>query len=271
MRGSAVLLAEAVDARRFGGKAAGLAVAIAHRLPVPGGVALDVDLVSDLARRVPYAVDACAAVVASFGGARLAVRSSAAAEDGAAASFAGQHLTRLGVASLDDVLEAIAAVRASAESSSAIAYRDKLGLPGDASIGVVLQRIVDAECSGVMFTRCPVSGADERVIEAAWGLGEVVVAGRVVPDRFRLARGGAVLEALAGDKDVILELDAVSGTVERAVRSELRARPCLDPARLAALEDLAAKCDAAYRTPSDTEWAFEGARLHLLQRRAVTR
>jgi pyruvate,water dikinase len=285
VNGAAVPLVEALSAARFGGKAAGLATALAHHLPVPDGVAIDADLVEALARGDARARSACAAAVESMLGGRVAVRSSAVGEDAASASFAGQHATRLGVATKEGVLGAILEVRSSAESDGAVAYRRRLGLPREARMAVVVQRMVDATCAGVMFTRSPIDGADERVIEAAWGLGEVVVAGRVVPDRFRLARSGALLASAPGDKDVTIELGPQEGTVERSLPADLRAAPCLDGARLAALAALAAVCDEAYGSPSDVEWAFEihrregggGAedrsseRLYLLQRRPVTR
>jgi pyruvate,water dikinase len=268
--GAIVPLAQALDAARFGGKAAGLAGAIAHSLPVPDGFALDADLAERAARRDARVRDAIADVVASLHGAPLAVRSSAVGEDGASASFAGQHITKLGAASLEQVIDAIAEVHASANTAGARAYRARMNLPTDVRMGVVVQRMVDARCAGVLFTRNPLGG-DERMIEASWGLGEVVVSGRVVPDRYRLARGGALLESEPSDKDVEIVLRADGGTVERTVPHHRRAVRCLDADMLAALERLAANCDAAFGSPSDIEWAFEGARLLLLQRRPVTR
>jgi pyruvate,water dikinase len=122
-----------------------------------------------------------------------------------------------------------------------------------------------------MFTKNPQGRADQRVIEASWGLGETVVAGSVVPDRYYLARGGALLARELGDKDVAVVLANDDGTVEQAVPSARRASYCLDEKQLAALEELAAACDEAYGAPSDVEWAFAGGRLYLLQRRPVTR
>src|SRR5439155_5354035 len=123
-------------------------------------------------------------------GGPLAVRSSAMDEDGAAASFAGQHLTLLNVPSAEELGPALSKIWWSANSDSAITYRKRVGLFTRPSVGVVVQALLDPSTAGVMFTRNPVTGADERVIEASWGLGEAVVAGIVIPDHYRVDRSG---------------------------------------------------------------------------------
>ena len=94
-----------------------------------------------------------------------------------AASFAGQHLTVLNVHSIADVPGAVREVWWSANSDSAITYRQRVGLFTRPSVGVVVQALLNPDVAGVMFTEHPVTGADERLIEASWGLGEAVVAG----------------------------------------------------------------------------------------------
>ena len=128
----------------------------------------------------------------------LAVRSSAVDEDGKDASFAGQHLTLLNVPSVDDVPAALREIWWSANSDSAITYRQRVGLFTRPSVGVVVQSLLDPDAAGVMFTENPVTGADERVIEASWGLGEAVVAGLVIPDTFRVGRDGTCSSARPG-------------------------------------------------------------------------
>ncbi len=198
MSAAVVPLADAADEARFGGKAAALSVALRAGLPVPGGVALSVGLVGALLAGDPAARQAVADAVAALDG-PLAVRSSAIGEDGAASSFAGQHLTELNVIGAAAVLDAVGAVGASASAESAVAYRSRVGadaLGDEPCCGVVVQRLVAAEVAGVLFTRNPVTGADERVIEASWALGEAVVGGLVTPDCYRVARDGTVLESL---------------------------------------------------------------------------
>ena len=264
-------LRDVAHERRFGGKAAQLGAALRAGFPVPHGVALSVELVGAVARRDRSAIAECQRALSMVGSACVAVRSSAVGEDGARASFAGQHLTRLGVAHEDALVEAVIEVWRSGRSEAAVAYRSRLGVAGEPEVAVVVQEMVDAECAGVMFTRNPVDGSDERVIEGTWGLGEAVVSGLVDPDRVRLARGGAVIEATIGDKDVAIRLRPGGDTEEVEVAALDRHRPCLDARRLHELETLAARCESAFEGAHDIEWAFAGDRLYLLQRRAVTR
>lgn len=263
-----VPLREATDEKRFGGKAVSLGAALRAGLNVPPGFALDAGFVEILAGIDQDATFAALHMAAGPG--PLAVRSSAVGEDSAEASFAGQHLTRLNVIGAAALGEAIRAVQASGRTDSALAYRRRLELPGEPKVGIVLQRMIPADRAGVLFTRNPVTGADERVIEASWGLGEAVVSGLVTPDRWRLGRGGRMLEFTAGEKDLEL-VPGPQGVEERTVADHRVEAPCLTAAELAALEGLASACEAFYAGPGDIEWAFAGGTLFLLQRRAVTR
>jgi pyruvate,water dikinase len=201
----------------------------------------------------------------------LAVRSSAVDEDGAEASFAGQHLTILGVPSSEEVGDAVREIWWSANSDSAITYRKRSNLFVRPSVGVVVQALLDPETAGVMFTRNPITGADERVIEASWGLGEVVVAGRVIPDHFRISGSGEVLERTPGQKKVAIRTAPDGGTAEEEVAPELVERLCLDDDQLAELNALADRCEQVYGPARDIEWAIADGRLYVLQCRAVTR
>ena len=267
---SVVPLAEARDEATFGGKAVQLGAALRAGLPVPPGVALAAALVDAVAAGDPTGVAALAEVAALVGG-PVAVRSSAIGEDSADASFAGQHLTQLNVRDAAGIAEAVSAVWASARSEAALAYRARLGIDGTPRTGVVVQRLLDPHVAGVLFTRNPLDGADERMVEAAWGLGEAVVAGRVIPDRFRIARDGAILERTVGWKPVAVRTASGGGTAEEPVAPELAEQLCLDDRQLAELNDLAARCEQAFGAGRDLEWAFAGGTLYLLQCRAVTR
>jgi pyruvate, water dikinase len=263
-------LEESLDPELYGGKAAQLAVAVGAGLPVPSGVTLSVELVGAIAAGAPAAI-AEVERAWSLLRAPLAVRSSAVGEDSEEASFAGQHLTCLNVRSVEDLTEAVGAIWRSAHSDSALAYRRRLGVAGTPRMAVIVQELVDADCAGVLFTRNPIDGADELVVEAAWGLGEAVVAGLVVPDRFRVARDGTVLERVAGAKDLALTIATDGGTQEVAISGERIRALCLDDSRLAALAGLAERCSQVFAGARDLEWAFTSEVLHLLQCRAVTR
>jgi pyruvate,water dikinase len=264
-----ISLEHALDERLFGGKAVSLGAAIRAGLPVPGGVALSVGLVDDVAAG---AVDRLNDLLSGsrLPAPRVAVRSSAVGEDSRDASFAGQHATHLNVRRTG-LVDAVRAVWASGRSEAAMAYRAQRRIAGTPAVAVVVQGLVEPVAAGVLFTRNPVTGADERLIEAAWGLGEAVVAGRVVPDQFRLDASGHVLDQVAGDKDVEIVHDDDQGMHERTLDTERRYSLCLTPDHLLALFDLSERCRRLWGPNLDLEWAIDrhGA-CHLLQSRPIT-
>ncbi len=253
----------------YGSKAVGLGDAAREGLPVPPGVALSGDLVEAIASGEDRAIEMVAKAIASLPR-PFAVRSSAVDEDGAEASFAGQHLTVLNVHSAADVPNAVREVWWSANSDSAITYRQRVGLFNRPSVGVVVQTLLNPSVAGVMFTEHPVTGADERLIEASWGLGEAVVAGLVIPDHFRLDRSGQVLERKVGRKQIAIRSLPNGGTFEQQVSPAQVGQLCLDDAQLAALGALALQCEKVHGPRRDIEWAFQDETLYLLQCRAVT-
>jgi pyruvate,water dikinase len=264
-----VPLDKALDRAIFGSKAVDLGQAIRDGLPVPAGVALSGAIVEAVAAGERPAIKEVAQWVEPLGG-PLAVRSSAVDEDGAAASFAGQHLTLLNVASVDDLATALNQIWWSANSDSAITYRQRVGLFRRPSVGVVVQVLLDPETAGVLFTKNPVTGVDERMIEASWGLGEAVVAGLVIPDHFRLDRAGQVLERKPGLKRIAVRRVPGGGTREEEVAPALVERLCLDDAQLQELNRLAGRCEQVYGPDRDIEWACAAGTLYLLQCRAIT-
>lgn len=252
-----VRLEDAVAEERFGGKAASLARAIGAGLPTPDGFAIAWETVG--------ADDWIVAAYQHLNAPYVAVRSSAVGEDSLDASFAGQHATVLNVTSAEGLLAAVKTIRESARAESALAYRARMGVEGEPRIAVVVQRMVDADVAGVLFTRNPVTGATERVIESAWGLGEAVVAGLVTPDLFRVSPEGVILERTAGRKDIAIRRE---GEVE--VAPEDVTRLSLSDDQLLALHRLAHQCETFFGAPQDLEWAFAGGELHLLQSRPIT-
>ena len=267
---SVVPLAKARDETRFGSKAVGLGEAARAGLPLPPGVALDGTIVEAVASGEEWAIEYVVKSVRPLGG-PLAVRSSAIDEDGAEASFAGQHLTLLNVPSTQELPAALREIWWSANSDSAITYRQRVGLFARPSVGIVVQALLDPDVAGVMFTRNPITGEDERMLEASWGLGEAVVAGRVIPDHFRIACSGDVLERAAGVKKLAIRTVPEGGTFDEDVPPELVECLCLDDDQLGELNRLADRCEQVYGQARDIEWAFADGQLYLLQCRAVTR
>lgn len=267
---TAVPLVEATDVTSFGGKAVELGAAIRGGLPVPDGFALSVELVDAVSAGDLDARTLVEQLFIRLGSGAVAARSSAIGEDGANASFAGQHATKLNVISASELCAAIVAVRDSGHTEAALAYRKRAGVAGPPQVAVVVQRLVAADLAGVLFTRCPISGRDERVIEAARGLGEAVVAGLINPERLRMGRDGDVIERTAADQDLMIVANPQGGVEERVV-SDRRAA-VLGDSHVHALHQLAGRCEVVFGGDGhDLEWAFAGEAVYLLQRRPITR
>ncbi|TKX74029.1 phosphoenolpyruvate synthase [Halorubrum sp. GN11_10-6_MGM] len=202
----------------------------------------------------------------------VAVRSSATAEDLPDSSFAGQQETFLNVRE-DDLLRRVKECWASLFTQRAIYYRQQRGFPHeDVDIAVVVQRMVDADKSGVMFTSHPSTGEPQVTIEAAWGLGEAVVSGTVSPDNYVYDRGrGAVDEVTVADKKVEMVKDDETGeTVQLDVGEDRRNARVLSDAEIGDLVELGERVEDHYGTPQDVEWAIYDGEIYMLQSRPIT-
>lgn len=234
-------IAEAVGVGA-GGKAEGLARLAALGIAVPDAFVI-LDATPDA---LP---DDLEAAYDRIGRGRVAVRSSASDEDGEAASFAGQHETVLNVEGLAALREAIVRCLRSLTSDHASAYRAARGGGTSAAMSLVVQRMVDARCAGVIFTADPVSARRDRmVVDAVEGLGDVLVSGLVTPDRFTLARDGTPI------------LVEPTGPV-----------PCVTHEELGRLATTAVRIEGHYERPVDCEWAIDrDGNLAWLQARPIT-
>ncbi|WP_049985797.1 phosphoenolpyruvate synthase [Halobellus rufus] len=202
----------------------------------------------------------------------VAVRSSATAEDLPDASFAGQQETFLNVQE-DALVERVKECWASLFSQRAIYYRNRQGFPHEeVDIAVVVQEMVDAEKSGVLFTSHPSTGEPQIIIEAAWGLGEAVVSGSVSPDNYVVDRETAEVEtATVADKKMMMLKDEETGeTVEREVPDEKRSARVLSEEEIAELVELGRRVEDHYGTPQDVEWAIYDGEVYMLQSRPIT-
>lgn len=211
--------------------------------------------------------------------AKVAVRSSATAEDLPDASFAGQQETFLNVLGIEQVLLHVRRCWSSLWTARAISYRARQGYDHlSVALAVVVQHLIEADVAGVLFTINPVTNnRDELLVNASYGLGEAVVSGLVTPDTFTLdrqahARKGIPLvkNTLIGTKAVCIRSLPEGGTVTQDVLPADRARSCLADAELRALLELGIRVEAHYGCPQDIEWAFQAGKLHLLQARPVT-
>jgi len=207
----------------------------------------------------------------------VAVRSSATTEDLPDLSFAGQQETFLNVTTPEALLEAVVSCWASLWTARAIGYRARVGIPPhEAALAVVVQEMVPADVSGVLFTANPLTGKrTETVIEATLGLGEALVSGRVEPDRYVVVREGErwrVVEKKLGAKTMVIRPKAEGGT--EVVEAPHADRLALPDAVVLRLAEWGARVQALFGHPQDVEWAVLDpggeVRVWLLQSRPIT-
>ncbi len=207
-------------------------------------------------------------------GAPVAVRSSGTAEDLDDASFAGQQETFLYVIGEGELVRCVKACWASLYNDSAIFYRrEKKFDEHEISIAVVVQRMVNSEKAGVMFSANPIDKSRDTVmIEGSWGLGEGVVQGLVNPDNYLIKKDTYEIQSeyVAEKEIMVVRKDERGGVAELEVPEHLRCSPVLSEAERRALVDLAVRAEAFYGKPQDLEWAVENGKIYLLQSRPIT-
>ncbi|HEM61859.1 MAG TPA: hypothetical protein ENO24_06180 [Chloroflexi bacterium] len=203
----------------------------------------------------------------------VAVRSSATAEDLPTASFAGQQDTYLNVCGTGELVACVRKCWASLWTARAVTYRAQRGFDHQkVYLAVVVQAMIDAEISGIMFTVNPLTGSrGEVVINASWGLGEALVSGLVTPDTFTVRKSdGHIVSRQIGSKERTLEYAREGGTVEQETPAHLRKVPCLSYDQMAELVALGRRLERHYQTPQDIEWAYAQGSLYVLQSRPIT-
>lgn len=269
-------LAASEDVHLVGGKALNLARLIAAGFPVPGGFVITTTAYQDArAARSGDIIPADHAhaitnAYRAMGEPPVAVRSSATAEDMAGASMAGQYETILDVHGTDALLDAVRQCWASLDSHRVRTYLQEHQIdPAHVSMAVVVQELIHADVAGVLFTDNPQPGCmNEMLIEASWGLGEAVVSGIVQPDTLTLDQhNGSVKKAVIADKSIQFVPGSHSSS---PVPESKRRQPCLDSRQIYELWQLGWRVRRYFASPQDTEWAFAGGKLHLLQSRAIT-
>ena len=203
----------------------------------------------------------------------VAVRSSATAEDLPFASFAGQQDTYLNIVGIEAILDAIRRCWASLWTDRAVSYRESLAIDHrTVRLAVVVQRMVEAQVAGVLFTANPLTGRRRQaVIDANPGLGEAVVSGAVNPDHFVVnAVSGDIIERHLGDKRVVIR-GAPGGGTQRVETTGQQETFCLTDAQVKDLARLGTRVEAHYGAPQDVEWALDGnGHLWLTQARPIT-
>ena len=268
------------DLPLVGGKGLNLGKLTAAEFPVPSGFCVTTEAYRTTVKTVDAANSEAVQAVAlpssllseivtaynQLGADRVAVRSSATAEDLPTASFAGQQDTFLNISGTSELLAKIKACWASLWSDRAVVYRREHGIEdAQLAMAVVVQTMVDAEVSGVMFTRNP-TGGDELVIESNWGLGESIVSGEMTPDHFMISResGNLIRETVVSKRKMIVREGV------QAVPIGQREIPSLQRGKVAELSAIGMQVDAFYGVPQDIEWAYANKQFYLLQARPIT-
>ncbi len=204
----------------------------------------------------------------------VAIRSSATAEDLPGASFAGQQETYLNIRGAENVVKNVQKCWSSLFTPRAIFYREKKGFEHEkVAIAVVVQRMINADKAGVMFTIHPATGEkDKIVIEGAWGLGEGVVSGTVTPDHYVVDKNtGEILEKEVALKEVMFVRDKRTGeTVKKEVPEKKRNKQVLNEKEIKELANFGKIIEEHYEFPQDIEWAIEGKNIYILQSRPIT-
>ncbi|MFI7151173.1 PEP/pyruvate-binding domain-containing protein [Nonomuraea sp. NPDC050022] len=270
------------DLALAGGKGANLGELVKNGFPVPGGFVVTTaayELVADghdtrtYFENVdipPHLREAITGAYAELGGGPVAVRSSATAEDLPGAAFAGQQDTYLNIVGAEAVVDAVRRCWGSLWTERAVAYREKRGVDAaEVRIAVVVQRMVQSEAAGVLFTANPVTGdRTQIVVDASSGLGEAVVSGLVTPDHYVLDASGRVTSFTPGRREVVIRGTAGGGVVHET--GDPATGEALPRAALAELARLASEVAARFGRPQDIEWAYAGGRVSLVQARPMT-
>ncbi len=201
----------------------------------------------------------------------VAVRSSATAEDLPDASFAGQQETYLNIKGEDNVVKYVRKCWSSLYTPRAIYYRVRQGFRHeDVSIAVVVQKMVNSEKSGVMFSSHPVTGDKVVIIEAVWGLGEAIVSGMVSPDHYEFDRKSRkITKVQISKKDkAIIRVGDETKVIE--LPSEKAKARVLSDDEIIKLAELAEIIEDHYGKPQDIEWAVEKGKIYIVQSRPIT-
>jgi pyruvate,water dikinase len=264
------------DPSLVGGKAANLSrlARLYHR--VPDGFSLPVT-VMDEAHPLDLRDEITAAISDLMNCHRLpdfiaAVRSSAVDEDGATASFAGQHETYLNIVGAEAILQAVIRCWESARSEHALHYRRQQGLSvAHPQIAIFVQQLVASDVSAVVFSANPITGnRGEIMINASWGLGESIVGGTVTPDTFIVRKSDlAVVQRIIADKQS-MTISVPGGTHEVDVPRFLRNVSSLKDEQVIEMAKLALTLEITMEYAVDVECAYAGGELHLLQCRPIT-
>ncbi len=291
---------EAMDAGRFGPKAANLARLGQAGLPIPSGFCVDAEAYLTQVRALGLEADARGAFSAEESpqarrhalamklglldqpiaptvldpllaawrelktktGALTVVRSSALVEDRFGSSFAGQFESFLGIESEADFITAIRSCWGALWATRALRYMATHDIdPADTAMGILVQPLISARASGGGLSE---AADGTMTLSATWGLGSAIAQGEVTPDRYELSRDGALVSITPGRKD-----HQVGCIHTQAVPAAMVSEPCLSESQATELGKLLRKVEDLMGMPVEIEWAMDGSGFQLLQARPL--
>ncbi len=201
----------------------------------------------------------------------VAVRSSATTEDLANASFAGQHESYLNIKGDDSLLMHVKKCFASLFTARAVYYRKKKGFFHEQSyLAVVVQKMIDSQKSGVMFSKNPIVDDNNLVIEAVFGLGEGIVSGMISPDHYVLNKDLEIVEHKISDKKIALTRSSSGKTEQINLKPEISTRDVLTGHELKVLGQYGLQLEEHYGKPQDIEFAIDNSGIYIVQSRPIT-
>jgi len=201
----------------------------------------------------------------------VAIRSSATTEDLATASFAGQQDSFVNIKGKTELIKHIRKCFASLFTARATYYRNKKGFKHEqASLAVVVQKMIDSDKSGVIFSKDPTKKNDNIIIEAVWGLGEGVVSGKITPDKYVISKELEILDKKIANKKIAITRDSGGNKEIVKLKEEKSKQQVLKDHEIIKLTEIAIKLEEHYNKPQDIEFAIERDEISIVQTRPVT-
>jgi len=201
----------------------------------------------------------------------VAVRSSATTEDLEGASFAGQQETYLNVKGNKELILNIKKCFASLFTSRAVYYRNKKGFDKvKTSLAVVIQKMIDSEKSGVVFSKDPTNRTDNVIVEAVFGLGEGIVSGTITPDEYIVNKDLEVLDKKIMSKKIAITRDSSGKNKIIKLTNEKSTQQVLKEYEIKKIAELSLILEEHYKKPQDIEFAIERDEVYIVQTRPIT-
>lgn len=260
---------EKTDLPFVGGKGLNLGLLQKAGFHVPDGFCITTEAYRASRQSTSLPKDMVSEIIIAYerlGSGRVAVRSSATAEDLPDASFAGQQDTFLNIQGQEELIGAIENCWASLNSERAVSYRQQQGIDDEKiAMAVVIQKMLTPDSSGVMFTVSP-GNEEHLMIEASWGLGEAIVSGKVTPDSFTVDRNSRQIV----DRTISSKKTMITEKGEITVPEQKQEIPSLKDDQIIQLAQLGLEIEEFYSSPQDVEWALVGDKFYILQSRPIT-